>query len=89
MCSCRKFKIEAVEGIRNCDIQLSDFVAVGNSKIVSKNTNDNKGALIEISKEKIKEQTLNRVMSASTHHQCSKRVKWKDEIATSEKAMRS
>ena len=62
---------------------------VGNSKIVSKNTNDNKGALIEISKEKIKEQTLNRVMSASTHHQCSKRVKWKDEIATSEKAMHS
>ena len=53
---------------------------VGNNTNVSKNTNENSGALIEITKEQTKEQTLNRVMSAHTHDNNSKRVKWKDKF---------
>ena len=55
-------------------------VDVGNNTNVSKNTKENKGALIEISKELTREQTLNRIMSAHTHGNNSKRVKWKDEF---------
>ena len=59
---------------------------VGNNKNVSRNVNDNEGALIEISKERVREQTLNRVMGTHTHNtekqENSKSVSWKDEVAT-------
>ena len=40
---------------------------VGNNKIVNKNKNNEEGALIEISKERTREQTLNRVMSVQKY----------------------
>ena len=53
---------------------------------MSKNINDNEGALIEISKERVREQTLNRVMGTHTHNkekrENSKSVRWKDKIET-------
>ena len=65
---------------------MNIYIIVGNNKNVSKNTNNTKGALIEISKEQAREQTLNRVMGTHTHNtekqENSKSVSWKDEVAT-------